>query len=51
MENQSRVPPKRKYSDEIVGRYTYAYFDHLHSEYLRVASTIDAEKSQNIKET
>ncbi|MDQ3802931.1 MAG: hypothetical protein M3416_03645 [Acidobacteriota bacterium] len=31
-------------------RYTCAYFDHLHSEYVRVAPAADAEKTRELKE-
>jgi hypothetical protein len=50
MDEQSTVPFKRNYSDETVRRYTYAYFDHLYSEYLRIAPTLDQEKTQRLQE-
>ena len=50
MDKQSTARSKRNYSDKIVVRYICAYFDHLHSEYLRIAHTIDDEKTQQLKE-
>src|ERR1051325_979097 len=50
MDKQSIAPSKRKYSDGIVMRYVCAYYDHLHSEYLRVAPTLDDEKTRQLKE-
>jgi hypothetical protein len=42
--------PQRNFSEKVVTRYICAYFDHLHSEYLRVAPTIDDEKTRQLKE-
>lgn len=50
MNQKSAAPSKRNYSDRIVVRYISAYFDHLHSEYLRIAPTVEAEKTRDIEE-
>lgn len=49
MDKESTAPSQRNYSDKIVIRYICAYFDHLHSEYQRVAPTIDDEKINHLK--
>ncbi|HVF50308.1 MAG TPA: hypothetical protein VNA19_09495 [Pyrinomonadaceae bacterium] len=46
MENNSKNSSKKTFSETIVSQYTFAYFDHLHSEYVRIASTIDDKKNQ-----
>jgi hypothetical protein len=50
MDKQRTIPSKINYSDKVVSRYTFAYFDHLYSEYLRLAPTLDQEKIQKLKE-
>ncbi|MBD0369883.1 MAG: hypothetical protein ICV60_03450 [Pyrinomonadaceae bacterium] len=50
MDARSTAPSKRNYSDRIVFQYISAYFDHLHSEYLRIAPTVEAEKTREIEE-
>ncbi|HZH29856.1 MAG TPA: hypothetical protein VEY11_03760 [Pyrinomonadaceae bacterium] len=50
MDKQSDAPSKRKYSDRIVVQYICAYFDHLHSEFLRIISAMDDEKTRQLKE-
>lgn len=50
MDKQISTSSKIDFSDEIVIRYTRAYFDHLYSEYLRIAPTLDQEKIQKLEE-
>ncbi|HEX8144794.1 MAG TPA: hypothetical protein VF553_19650 [Pyrinomonadaceae bacterium] len=50
MDNQVSARSKSLFSEKIVSRYTYAYFDHLQSEYHRIALTMEDEKSRKIKE-
>jgi hypothetical protein len=50
MDKQITARPKRNYSDRIVIRYICAYFDHLHSEYLRIAHTIDDLQTRQLEE-
>ncbi len=50
MDKQTAPPRTGSYSDEIVVRYTCAYFDHLRSEFLRVAPTVEAQKLRQIEE-
>lgn len=50
MDKQITARSKQNYSDRIVTRYICAYFDHLHSEYCRIAHTIDDEKIRQLKE-
>lgn len=48
--NKKGTPPVRQdFSDRIVRRYICAYFDHLQSEYLRVAPAAD-EKNRRLGE-
>lgn len=46
MKTQSKTNANAEFADRIVRRYTYAYFDHLHSEYLRIVPTLDDEKKR-----
>jgi len=48
MDKQSIARSRHNYSDKIVVRYICTYFDHLHSEYLRITHTIDDEQLQQI---
>lgn len=50
MDKQSVATSKRDHSDGRVIQYVCAYFDHLRSEYLRIAPTIDDEKTRRLKE-
>ena len=50
MEKESSPASQRNYSDAVVMRYTCAYFDHLRSEYNRVAPSADDEKKQQLEE-
>lgn len=50
MGKQSAALSRPSCSDKIVARYISAYFDHLQSEYLRIAPTVDEEKKGQLKE-
>lgn len=50
LETQSNTTSQRAFSNKIVGKYTYAYFDHLHSEYLRIISARDDDKTRMLRE-
>lgn len=50
MEKQNKVVARARYSDRVVSQYTCAYFDHLHSEYIRISPTVDGEKLRQLKE-
>lgn len=50
LENQSAGTSQKTFSNKIIGQYTYAYFDHLHSEYLRIVSARDDEKTSKLRE-
>ena len=51
MDKQNTDPPqKRRYSERIITQYISAYFDHLRSEYARVAPTADPAKIQQLQE-
>lgn len=50
MDKPNPAPSTREYADRIVIQYIRAYFDHLHSEYLRIVPTVEAEKIQPLKE-
>lgn len=40
----------KKYSDRMAGRYTYAYFDHLHGEYQGLLAKTDAAEARKLEE-
>jgi hypothetical protein len=50
MSTQSDRFSSKNFSAQVVSRYTCAYFDHLHSEFLRIAPLIDEEKLRKVKE-
>jgi hypothetical protein len=48
MDKQIFARSRKNYSDKIVVLYICTYFDHLHSEFLRITHTIDDEQLQQI---